>query len=397
MDLELTPIGEILLSQGNLKPTYYAFFDDEILYERQWGAGELAADAGLTEAQKDTKDRIKNVPRMKPQVVFRTIDKPTQTWSGEGTLTLENIDTAAGDILEITKAIATGKFDSLTKLSFQQQYLTGPRVLEQDPVTKNFALPLPLGNSSYDSTTLPAWNIKLLYGSMTNAVQLLTSSARPNLKIPQIDVKIEYKSYITNASLPEGTLSEAGKNKPKKRYSEFKELHEPIMLSDYFDQPVDEYADLYFDFDEDFIVLEILEENTPYSRENFDIEVFEIEEQSTASNVEEREILIPKYFVKPPDRTKNDLLMSFEEKQLQTEKELQEEFPNLDNNYVEYFFEISADKEIDNKLMCSIKPITQDKNVFISDQYDCLDSEEDIPITNIYGAEEENTSIPDCE
>jgi len=386
IDLELTPVGEILLSQGNLKPMYYAFFDDEIIYESQM------THTDKEEPQNNIKDRIKEVPRMKPQVVFRTIDKPTQTWSGEGALELENIDTAEGDILEIMETIQTGKGALLTNLSFEQQYLTTPKVLEQDPITKNFALPLPLGNSSYDSTTLPAWDVNFLYGSVKNAAQILTSSARPYLKIPQIDIEIEYKSYKTSTSLPEGALSDAGKNKPKKRYSEFTELHEDPMIVSTVGPD-----DLYYDFDEDFIVLEIVEENAPYSKENFEIEVFEIEEQDTATNVEEKEILIPKYFVKPPTHTKNDLLMSFEEKQLQAEKELEQEFPNLDNNYVEYFFEISTDGEIDNKLMCDIKPMTKDKSVFISDQYGCFDSEENIPITSIYGAEEENTSIPDCE
>ena len=89
--------------------------------------------------------------------------------------------------------------------------------------------------------------------------------------------------------------------------------------------------------------------------------------------------------------------MSFEEKQLQKEKELQEEFPDLDNTYVEYYFEISTDSEIDNELMCDLKPVNKKKGVFISDQYDCTDPKEDIPITNIYGDEEGNASLPDCE
>jgi hypothetical protein len=383
IDLELTPVGEVLLSQGEFTPAYYAFFDDEILYDGKYG--------GVIELQKETKGRIKDTVRMKPQVVFRTIDKPTQNWSGEGTLTLENIDTAAGDILEITKAIATGKGAALTKLSFQQQYLTGPRVLEQDPVTKNFALPLSLGNSSYDSVSLPAWNIKFWHGSLNSAISLLTSSARPFLKIPQIEAEIIYKSYKTSTSLPKDYLSETGKDKSRKKYKEFEELHEdPVIIGE------DGTDELYYDFDEDHIVLEILEENTPYSKENFEIEVFEIEKQSTAPK-EYEEVLIPKYFIKPPTHIKNDLLMSFEEKQLQTEKELQQEFPDLDSTYVEYYFEISADNEIDNELMCEVKPLNKKKGVFISDQYDCLDPKEDIPITNIYGVEENNTSLPDCE
>ena len=33
IDLQLTQYGKYLLSQGKLKPVYYAFFDDDILYD----------------------------------------------------------------------------------------------------------------------------------------------------------------------------------------------------------------------------------------------------------------------------------------------------------------------------------------------------------------------------
>ena len=33
LDIELTPYGELLLSEGVFKPEYYAFFDDNILYD----------------------------------------------------------------------------------------------------------------------------------------------------------------------------------------------------------------------------------------------------------------------------------------------------------------------------------------------------------------------------
>ena len=357
MDLELTPVGEILLSQGKFMPTHYAFFDDEILYDSEY--------VGTVEAQKDTKDRIKDTVRMKPQAVFRTMDKPNQIPAG-----------------------------GMKSFKLEQQFSAGPRILEQDPVTKNFALPLPLGKSSYDSVSLPAWNIKFWHGGPASTVNLLTSEVRPFLKIPQINAEIIYKSYKTSNNLPKGALSEAGKNKEKKKYSEFEELHEDLS-SDVVDVTPDGF--LYYDFDEDFIVLEVTEENTPYLKENFEIEVFEIEEQSSVPNEEEKELLIPKYFIKPPTHTKNDLLISFEEKQLQTEQELQKEFPDLNDNYVEYYFEISADEEIENKLMCDIAPPNKNKGVFLSDKYDCLDSEENIPITNIYGVEENNISLPDCE
>ena len=38
-DIQLTPYGKHKLSAGNFKPTYYAFFDDNIAYDRRYFSG----------------------------------------------------------------------------------------------------------------------------------------------------------------------------------------------------------------------------------------------------------------------------------------------------------------------------------------------------------------------
>ena len=63
LDIELTPFGELLLSQGEFKPEYYAFYDDGILYDADY--------AGVSEIQNEAKKRIKETPRLKTQYQFR--------------------------------------------------------------------------------------------------------------------------------------------------------------------------------------------------------------------------------------------------------------------------------------------------------------------------------------
>ena len=56
IQLKLTPFGRHLLSKGQLKPAYYAFFDDDIVYD--------GAYVGLDEEQNEIEDRIRSSPRL---------------------------------------------------------------------------------------------------------------------------------------------------------------------------------------------------------------------------------------------------------------------------------------------------------------------------------------------
>ena len=50
VSIELTPYGRSLLAKGKLKPAYYAFFDDDILYD--------AGAAGFSEDNNQIQTRI---------------------------------------------------------------------------------------------------------------------------------------------------------------------------------------------------------------------------------------------------------------------------------------------------------------------------------------------------
>ena len=67
LDMELTEYGKRLLSKGRFKPTYYAFFDDGILYDSQY--------AGVIESQNDAEPRIiKDTPQLETQAIFNGIE-----------------------------------------------------------------------------------------------------------------------------------------------------------------------------------------------------------------------------------------------------------------------------------------------------------------------------------
>lgn len=51
LELDLTQYGKSLLSRGKFKPVYYAFFDDDVIYDGQY--------ASVSEISTQSSDRIK--------------------------------------------------------------------------------------------------------------------------------------------------------------------------------------------------------------------------------------------------------------------------------------------------------------------------------------------------
>jgi len=63
LDFQLTQYGKHLLSLGKFSPFYYAFYDQDIIYDSEY--------AGSSEVQNDIEPRIQeNTPRLKTQYIF---------------------------------------------------------------------------------------------------------------------------------------------------------------------------------------------------------------------------------------------------------------------------------------------------------------------------------------
>ena len=352
IDLELTPFGEQLLADGDFLPKYYAFFDDDVLYDGKWAGIE-------NEAQNKIKDRIKEVPRLKTQYTFANTEK--LSWY-------------VPHVIELNPGLDPGEAQKMILKEEHKQQLE---------FLKRYSLPLPLGNCNFEADKAPAWDIKLLYNDMDSEVSYFSSSMHPYLKIPQFDVSIKYKTEIKPLNDPPKTSADNVNGANILRLKEFDELHE--------NPPV--YEDGYYDFQEDFVVLEITEHNVPYLRENFDIEVFEI----THDNPKYDLYYGSKHFVKPPSVVDDKgLLKSQEEVIKSNEKDLELRMLPLNSDYVEYFFNIYVDYEIDKDLICKLNPSAKQKGFFVSDPLDCFeDKEVNILSSDIYKEAVETT--PECD
>ena len=157
IDIELTPYGRSLLAKGRLLPSYYAFFDDDILYDVM-AAGEIAP-----EAQNTIQTRIfDETPRLRAQ---RDLQSPE------------------GLIFRYEHSQKNTRPHTQLNLNYMTE---------------------PLGTSEQTSDFGPAWKSLFLQGEITGSIQTtLTGSTVYLRQIPQIDAIIEYTMQIGNtANLP---------------------------------------------------------------------------------------------------------------------------------------------------------------------------------------------------
>jgi len=295
IDLEITPYGKHLLSKGVFKPEFYAFYDDETIYDSQYG--------GFNEVQNSASVRINEAVQLETQANFSSI---------------ENHSRQSTSFRRATRRITPEK-------NFNNR---------------------PLGRSSIAKSKLPGWNIKALKGTIANSVQHYSGSDK-TYNIPQIN----FDDVICNLEISE-------------QLSENTETF-------YLFQSNNKLNNKLLKFDSDSIVLEIDEQNTDFDWENFDLEVFEVEvntQSNTGGTTRREEILKPLYHRDKIITVKNDILLDKPESTGRN--------TSTDPNYIDYYFDIFVDNEIDEEELCDLRPEDKPLGVFSKRQIDCDDIQE---------------------
>lgn len=149
IQIELTQYGKYLLSRGKLKPAYYAFFDDDVIYDARY--------AGVDENGGTAVERIKSVPRTKTQYVFTGIEEQVK----------KNLELIKSNKEQIDSAKLLPTAD------------------------KHYVLNKRLGSSFLGDTRAPSLNITMLNGEIASTVLLQTGSldSKPLVKIPLLNLK----------------------------------------------------------------------------------------------------------------------------------------------------------------------------------------------------------------
>jgi len=252
--------------------------------------------------------------------------------------------------------------------------LFSPRVQAQ--ITKHMVFTRPLGRSKITSQKYPAWDIRFHKAILEKTSLYHTGSSNTNVPIPQL-----HTSHTIHTSYEEedaGYSPDALSAQDLEGYN-FEKTEEGVLI------PMPGYvgsagpSELFSVFPggfgklassifpdgshilqkQDYLFLDVVERNTDFLKENFEIEVFLVEENPDGSE-----------YMQP--------LAFFDEKAatLATQEDsLEANYPVLDPSYVEYYFNIYTDKDIDDEILCDIN-LKEKKSEYFIDyvlDYECPD------------------------
>ena len=346
IDIELTQFGKAKLARGSFRPVYYAFFDDDILYDTEY--------AGFSELQHDAEKRIKDTVRTKTQHVFHGVETE-----------YKNVNR------KIDKVVGSVPREQIQALLLEPM---------QPVKDKYYSLSSPLGNSVAGENKAPGWNINLLSSEISGAVSydIITISKVPQIKIePAWTSSIGFRTRSGDIDGPED---------------------ESIVLEG--TELIQQDQEAFITMGKKHIIIEVAEDNAELlQRENFDIEIFKIvknEEKDASGNVIVPASLEPLRFRerKRPKLVVNDILIDPPLDNTSFEGSQMDDLNTLLNNDaaptdVEYYFDVLTDDDIDSEVLC--RELIKDgrKNDIFSDiQVQCPEKISESIRPNIYRPEE---------
>ena len=149
IEIELTSYGKGLLAKGKLRPSYYAFFDDDIVYDSSYGAASGSAD-----------ERIRNeTPRPRVQYNYTSV---------------EDVKSSREEL------VPTREEDVLRNILVQEQ-------------RRRDAFP-PIGTSANSTTYHPSWKTYMLQGKLDSSSPHIDVDGSI-IQTPQLEVEQRNFTY----------------------------------------------------------------------------------------------------------------------------------------------------------------------------------------------------------
>jgi len=359
IDLQLTSYGKQLLTRGLFKPVYYAFSDDGVLYDNRWVSGTLGK-----EQQSAVEQRIQEeTPRLKTQYTKVGADRGLFNLSYSAyKAALKNIF----DLFEFTDM--NDLINNITKIKGSPQFAASEKLLENI-----------LGTKEYFNQYNPAWNILLYNGKISsstayykkNDITTLVPQLNCTLKDTIYKLKPDASPYEEIAEVTNILNSLENSAAPGEDFDEFEDDDPeswsagepadviPFVENNFFEQLDVEDGSLFII--KDFLFVSVEELNSPYTNDNFSVEVFEVTTKTNADDGEEE--LQKMFFADYSNVVAGGLAHAYA---------------------VEPIFKIEVDSEINNQLACAL--IGRDKqiknqSIYNTNIFNCVPPPDETQIT----------------
>ncbi len=355
---ELTGYGRHLLSLGKLKPQYYAFYDDDILYDISHQLD--SAGNSVTEAQGEIKKRIlEETPYLKAQPNYFGLDR--KILSEETYLNFEKIryPSSQEKVNTLNYPLASADSFGLSRSpSWELTYLHGTTIEN----TKSNVSKFLESKEIFSDPTSPLYN-----------PDARLSGSLPYKNIPQLEMTLEHQLSVRNIYTDgDEHIMESSPNLP---VSEVKPDGSYIAVK------------------EEQILLHFLEKHGFSHKDSYTVEVFMYDEVSHNK-------------LTPLEFEKRDLNMISEDYDYDDGDSPVGDSPPLEDyepileqessRYVEYFFDLRVDRDIPEDDICSGIQKLKKQDIFLDLDYDCLEREAAKDI-NIYNTGITDADIEDCE
>ena len=260
-DLKLTSYGRYLFSVGKFKPVYYAFFDDNVLYNKIYAH---SSSAGASEDQSNVDNRIKNDTQyLESLVLFQDLNE----------IVNENV----GDVTEwYNKNSMTSRMVSPAKDVFKFDSAIGDARLDGLP------------------DHAPAWRVVALQSFITSST---TKDSVNDTLIPQINKSASYRKRVVEDTFKFDPQNMREMNNRTRTFIDDKVIE------------LESRDPMYY----------IEELNTELLTNNFNIEVFHVQTNSSPTSGS-KDRLQRKYFRKKIPQVQNGFLVSETKKDVYIEE-----------------------------------------------------------------------------
>ena len=219
--IELTPFGKRKVAKGNFKPDHYVFFDDDIIYDNEYG--------GAPDAINQAQDRIKQAVILEPQYLRKGLE------------TSFDIE---------TKAIEDGTADLFKELRQTDNKEESERLLS-----------FPLGTMDLATQEAPRFNLVSWNRKISSTTVSYNDRFNNGLRVPQIAMNLTHSVArdITNVTPPDGEVYDS-----ESFQLDFTESEVEFLDGSKLVQKIEP------------LLISLEESNVKYGMENFDVEIFEI-------------------------------------------------------------------------------------------------------------------------